>query len=79
MTHYIMDSCIICGTCWEICPLNAVEEFEDYYRINESCDNCGKCLKPCPNFAITKTSGKGQKLEKLLNARATDNENIDIE
>ena len=63
MTHFIMDDCIICGTCWEICPVDAVVPYKDYYRINELCNDCGLCLKPCPNKSITKTVAKGKKLE----------------
>jgi MinD superfamily P-loop ATPase len=63
MPAYIMDNCIICGTCWDVCPLDAVEEFEDYYRIAERCDDCGKCIRACPNHAIAKTADIGRRLE----------------
>jgi MinD superfamily P-loop ATPase len=63
MPHYIMEDCIICGTCWEVCPLDAIEEHRDYYLINDKCNDCGLCLKPCPNKSITKTVKKGQFLE----------------
>ena len=71
MSHpYIMENCIICGTCWDICPRDAVEECNDYYRINDECDNCGKCLKACPNFAIAINAEKGQKLEEKQRLQA---------
>ncbi len=63
MPLYIMEYCIICGTCWEICPVDAIEVHRDYYRINDACNDCGLCLKPCPNKPITKTVKKGQFLE----------------
>ena len=63
MQPYIMENCIICGTCMDICPIDAVEEFKDYYRISNRCDECGKCVKACPNFAIAKTLEIGQRLE----------------
>ena len=65
MTHpYIMENCVICGTCWDICPKHAVQEFEDYYRITDDCDDCQKCVKACPNYAIAKTVGIGMKLDE---------------
>lgn len=72
MPAYIMEHCIICGTCWEVCPKNAVEEFGDYYKINNECDDCGICLKACPNCAIAITETKGRKLEKRINAEPDD-------
>ena len=68
MSHYIMDTCIICGTCWEICPIDAIVEYKDYYRVTGDCDDCGLCLKPCPNISITKTGERGAKLEAKFTA-----------
>ena len=64
MAAYIMDSCLICGTCWDVCPTHAVVEFEDYYRITDDCDDCGTCIKACPNFAIAINATRGQALEE---------------
>jgi MinD superfamily P-loop ATPase len=70
MTHpFIMNSCLICGTCWDICPRHAIVEFEDYYRITEDCDDCQKCVKACPNFAIAKTVDIGIRLDERANAK----------
>jgi MinD superfamily P-loop ATPase len=70
MPAYIMESCLICGTCWDICPKHAVVEFKDYYRITDDCDDCGKCLKACPNCAIARTVDKGQQLDAKARAAA---------
>ena len=64
MTHYIMDNCVVCGTCWDLCPVDAVEEFEDFYKINNRCDDCGKCVKACPNHAIANSVSRGEALER---------------
>ena len=73
MAHpYIMESCLICGTCWDICPMDAVEEFKDYYRITDRCDDCGKCVRACPNFAIAKTETIGLRLEEHARTQVDD-------
>jgi len=55
MAYYITEDCVICGTCWEICPTESIEEFEWYYRINpDTCVDCGACARVCPNHAIFK-------------------------
>ncbi len=55
MAYFITENCIICGTCWEICPTDSVQEYEWYYCIDdENCVECGACVKVCPNNAIKK-------------------------
>ena len=54
MSHFITENCIICGTCFEICPTRSIVDFEWYYKIEESCAECGACVKVCPNGAIRK-------------------------
>ena len=54
MTYTVTENCILCGTCWEICPNDAIVEHEWYYRIDDSCMDCGMCIRVCPNTAIRK-------------------------
>ena len=68
MTAFITKNCIICGTCWDICPKHAVVEFEDYYRITEDCADCGVCIRACPNYAIAKTVAIGTRLDAKVDA-----------
>ena len=57
MKYKITENCIICGTCWEICPTESIEEYDWYYRINpETCVECGACVRVCPNAAIIKNT-----------------------
>jgi formate hydrogenlyase subunit 6/NADH:ubiquinone oxidoreductase subunit I len=62
MTAFITKNCIICGTCWDLCPKHAVVESED-------CDDCGKCIEACPNFAIAKTIAIGARLDAHIDER----------
>ena len=54
MAYFITDNCIICGTCWEICPTDSIEEYGWSYRIADTCVECGACARVCPNHAIIK-------------------------
>jgi ferredoxin len=76
MVHFIMESCIICGTCWDICPVDAVVEFQDDYRISDLCDECGKCVKACPNGAISNSVSRGRKLDPQRRVAADDVEDV---
>ena len=63
MACLITENCILCGTCWEICPADAIQEYKWYYRINDSCTECGACARVCPNTAIIKV--EDQQKDKL--------------
>lgn len=48
------QSCIGCGACLSVCPVNAISmeadsEYFLYPKVNEEmCTECGECLKVCP-------------------------------
>ncbi|MDK2980270.1 MAG: hypothetical protein PWQ55_617 [Chloroflexota bacterium] len=45
--------CIHCGTCVEICPLDAIEDGDFYPQFNlEKCIGCGLCVSHCSENAI---------------------------
>lgn len=58
----IVDSlCKGCGFCIEFCPLNALEESQEFNQHGyhfpemvdpEACVNCEYCQLVCPDFAI---------------------------
>jgi ferredoxin len=49
MPHKITDDCIMCGTCKEECPAEAISEGDPKYEINpELCTDCAACADVCP-------------------------------
>ena len=66
MAYFITEDCVICGTCWEICPTKSIVEYDWYYKITDTCVECGACARVCPNTAITKGKEKKQKKARRL-------------
>ena len=54
MAHVISDECISCGACSSVCPVEAISEGDDKYKIDpEICTDCGACVEVCPVDAIS--------------------------
>ena len=54
MAHKISDECISCGACVPECPVEAISEGDDKYKIDpEACTDCGACVEVCPTEAIS--------------------------
>ena len=48
------DKCIGCGTCVDICPVQAISMVDGVAHIDkEICISCGSCLGACPVSAIS--------------------------
>jgi Fe-S-cluster-containing hydrogenase component 2 len=46
------NKCNGCGTCKDICPVNAIKVEGGKAVISDDCVECGGCLSQCPNEAI---------------------------
>ena len=53
MAYVITDDCVMCGTCADACPVEAISEGDGKYVIDaDVCAECGTCVAECPNEAI---------------------------
>ena len=49
----IQDNCTGCGSCVEVCPVEAITLVDGIATVNEDdCSECGACEAECPNDAI---------------------------
>ena len=49
-----VGKCTGCGTCAEICPVEAIKvENEKAVVDEEACIDCGTCIEECPEEAIS--------------------------
>jgi ferredoxin len=54
MAYVISDECTMCGSCAEVCPVEAISEGDDKYVIDaDLCTDCGTCEAECPVEAIS--------------------------
>lgn len=54
MAHVISDDCTSCGSCVEVCPVDAISEGDGKYEIDaDTCVDCGACVSECPVEAIS--------------------------
>ena len=55
--YTISNDCVMCGTCADECPSEAISEGESKYVINpDMCVDCGTCADACPSGAIVQAS-----------------------
>lgn len=51
--YYVTDTCILCGTCYAVCPKQCIDTAKDPVVIKQKeCVQCGECMQVCPVQAI---------------------------
>ena len=49
-----LEKCTGCGTCAEVCPVEAIKIGNDKAQIDEEeCVDCGTCVEECPEGALS--------------------------
>jgi ferredoxin len=48
------EKCTGCGTCTDVCPVEAIRITEGKANIGMECMDCGACPRVCPEGAIRK-------------------------
>jgi MinD superfamily P-loop ATPase len=64
------DSCVACGTCVKVCPLNNVQLRDKKPIFGENCMSCLSCTHNCPSNSI--------RLKKEKNSARFRNQNITL-
>ncbi len=52
MALRINENCVGCGTCVDSCPVGAIVQSGEMYKITDECTECGACVEVCPVEAI---------------------------
>lgn len=52
MAYKITDGCVACGSCQDVCPVEAISEGDIYVIDADTCIECGACADQCPMSAI---------------------------
>ena len=62
---YEVRVCVQCGTCADVCPVEAILRNEDgaYYIDAEECIACGDCIEVCPEQVIFTIPGRDEPFE----------------
>ena len=62
MASVIEGTCVKCGACAEVCPVQAIVDGDTQMVVNpDVCIDCGVCIGECPQGAIKNDSEADQK------------------
>ena len=57
MPSVVNDTCILCKSCVEVCPVDAFHEGDTQVVVDpDTCIDCGICIGECPQSAICNDS-----------------------
>ena len=62
MPSVVNDSCVLCKTCVEVCPVGAFHDAGTQVVVNpDECIECGVCISECPQGAISSADDADEK------------------
>ena len=62
MPSVVNDSCILCKSCIEVCPVSAFHEGDTQVVVDpDTCIDCGICISECPQGAIASADDADEK------------------
>mgnify|MGYP000348259482 CR=1 FL=1 len=47
------EKCVGCGSCENVCPVEAIKLKDGKAKISDNCVECGACVGECPVEAIS--------------------------
>lgn len=66
MPSVVNDSCVLCKSCVDVCPVGAFHEGPTQVVVNpDDCIDCGVCISECPQGAITTADEADEKWVKF--------------
>lgn len=48
-----MEKCNGCGSCVQVCPMDAIKVENDKAVVGDECVECGACVGECPREALS--------------------------
>ncbi|MDZ7667341.1 MAG: 4Fe-4S binding protein [Desulfotignum sp.] len=63
----VTDDCVACGTCVQVCPVDAVDEKDGFRTLDDICIHCCACIKACPQSARIMKNGPFKDISVKLN------------
>lgn len=73
MPSVVNDSCALCKSCVEVCPVDAFREGPNQVVVDPNvCIDCGVCISECPQEAISSSDEADEKWVRFNEEKATE-------